>query len=131
MTKLLLVKFELRGGVVGATAVCKTGFFTWVLFTDCMITGDWEMACLAVHACTGRFGKFPDIEIGVCEDDIGVCEDELLVEDAEDNFFCNCKCAFDLIKGGTEYSELLIVGVGDCLPELDEAACEGGDEMDE
>lgn len=40
-------------GLVGATAwaVCKTGFWTWVDFTDCMMMGEWVLACLADQAC--------------------------------------------------------------------------------
>ena len=35
-------------GFIGV-AVCKTGLCTWVDLTDCMITGDWVLACLADH----------------------------------------------------------------------------------
>lgn len=43
-------------GAVGAIAVWSTGFCTWVLFTDCMMTGDWDLAWRADHAWSGRGG---------------------------------------------------------------------------
>ncbi len=33
-------------------ADCSTGFCTCVLLTDCMMIGEWVLACLAVHAWT-------------------------------------------------------------------------------
>ena len=38
-------------GAIGAIAVCNTGFCTWVDLTDCIITGDCDLACRALRAC--------------------------------------------------------------------------------
>ena len=38
-------------GLVGAQAVCSTGFCTWVDLTDCMMMGEWVLACRALQAC--------------------------------------------------------------------------------
>lgn len=51
-------------GVVGAMAVCNTGFCTWVLFTDCIIIGGWVFVCRAPHAGTG-VGRVMDVGVVV------------------------------------------------------------------
>lgn len=38
---------------MGAIAVCRTGFCTCVLLTDCMMIGGWVLACLAPHEWSG------------------------------------------------------------------------------
>jgi hypothetical protein len=38
-------------GLVGAHAVCSTGFCTWVDLTDCMMMGEWVFAWRALQAC--------------------------------------------------------------------------------
>ena len=38
-------------GLTGAQAVWRTGFWTWVDLTDCMMIGEWVFACRALQAC--------------------------------------------------------------------------------
>lgn len=92
----------LDGGDVGAMAVCRTGFCTRVLLTDCMMTGECEMACLAVHACSdGRPAKLEDADDDGIDDGI---DGGMFVDAGEDDtgvsFLCSCKLG--LSAGGNE-----------------------------
>lgn len=83
---------EVIGGIVGATAVCRTGFWTWVLFTDFMITGDWEMACLAVHAwrAVGRLDRLA-LEAELEAHEVWVAHEEALdMEETGDSLLWSC-----------------------------------------
>lgn len=53
-------------------AVWRTGFWTCVLFTDCIMTGDWDLAWRADHACRGRGGGGGPETPGDCEAGGGV-----------------------------------------------------------
>ena len=88
-----------------------------------MITGDWDLACLALQAwswevLTTELTTELTAAVGPLRQEEFWDEQ---VEEAEDINFCNWR------DGGIEeYSDvLLIVGVGDKRPELEDAAYGG------